>query len=162
MGHPMRRGDRAITQRAEIEAILKRCQVCHLAIADEPYPYVLPLNFGYVWREDGPVFYFHSAKEGRKLDLLRKNSRVAACFDTSHAIKEGETACRYGYYYESVMVEGEAVLVEDAAEKAEGLTLLMRHQTGREDCFTPEQTERVAVIRLRAHTVSAKANRPAR
>ena len=45
--HEMRRADKAITDRGEIDEILGTAQVCHLALKDEPFPYVVPLNYGY-------------------------------------------------------------------------------------------------------------------
>ena len=46
--------------------------------------------------------------------------------------------------------------MESQEEKAHGLAVLMRHQTGRDFAFTPAQTESVAVIRVRLQTVTAK------
>ena len=43
----MRRKDREITERAEIEAILREAQVCRIALADDDGPYIVPMSFGY-------------------------------------------------------------------------------------------------------------------
>ena len=56
----MRRNDREITDRRDIDEIIKRCRVCHLAMCDDGQPYVVPLNFGY----DGRFLFFHTASEG--------------------------------------------------------------------------------------------------
>lgn len=43
----MRRNDREITEFSEMTDVMKRCDVCRLALNDEEgYPYLLPLNFG--------------------------------------------------------------------------------------------------------------------
>ena len=42
----MRRNDRAVTDPSEIVEIMSRCEVLHLAIAAQPAPYLLPVNFG--------------------------------------------------------------------------------------------------------------------
>ena len=42
----MRRADREITDFDELIAVMRGCDVCRLALHDEPYPYILPLNFG--------------------------------------------------------------------------------------------------------------------
>ena len=43
----MRRNDREITEFSEMTDVMKRCDVCRLALNDEDgYPYLLPLNFG--------------------------------------------------------------------------------------------------------------------
>lgn len=42
----MRRSDREITDFQELITVMRGCDVCRLALHDEPYPYILPLNFG--------------------------------------------------------------------------------------------------------------------
>ena len=44
----MRRKDREVTDLSEIIEILKNCDVCRLALNDDGFPYILPLNFGKV------------------------------------------------------------------------------------------------------------------
>ena len=73
----MRRKDRQITDRALISGMLDMTEILHIAVKNEPFPYIVPVNFGYEFRADELVFYFHSAKEGMKLDLLRADPRVA-------------------------------------------------------------------------------------
>ena len=72
----MRRKDREITDREEIRAILERARVLHLGINAGGRPYVVPLHYGLAWSDGLPVFYVHGAREGRKLDLLRRDNRV--------------------------------------------------------------------------------------
>jgi len=71
----MRRKEKEITNRPEIDTILKGAQVCRLALARENEPYLVPVFFGY----DGSRLYFHTAREGRKLDFVAANNRV--CFE---------------------------------------------------------------------------------
>ena len=50
----MRRKDREITGRENIEPILQACKVCRVAMTGtDGWPYVIPMNFGYTWDEDG-------------------------------------------------------------------------------------------------------------
>ena len=66
----MRRKEREVKERAAIEEILRACKVCRLAMnGEDGVPYIVPLNFGYTWSGEQPVFYLHSAQSGRKLDL---------------------------------------------------------------------------------------------
>ena len=64
----MRRHEKAITDRAAIEAVIRRADVCRLGLSDAGHPYIVPVNFGY---EDGVIFV-HSAPEGRKIDICFK------------------------------------------------------------------------------------------
>ena len=70
----MRRSDREVTEFNDIVSIIKKCDVCRLALIDENYPYIIPLNFGMNITEDNVLeLYFHGATEGKKLDLISKD-----------------------------------------------------------------------------------------
>ncbi|MDP1989561.1 MAG: pyridoxamine 5'-phosphate oxidase family protein, partial [Syntrophales bacterium] len=64
----MRREEREIRDQAEIQAIMKEALVCRLGFSDEGMPYIVPMNFGLGER----CLYLHCAREGRKLDIIRK------------------------------------------------------------------------------------------
>ena len=51
MTTPMRRKDRQVEDRAEIADILNRSLVCRLGLQDEEGMYIVPLNYGYHWKE---------------------------------------------------------------------------------------------------------------
>ena len=154
----MRRKDREITDETAIRAILDKAQVLHLAMIDGDRPYVVPLHYGYSLIDGRLTLYLHSAKEGRKLDVLQKNGRVAFVLETDVSmISGGELACKYGSAYASVMGEGQAALLTDTDQKAAALQILMQTQTGREFPITPAMTESVAVIRVDVDAFTAKA-----
>ena len=71
----MRRKDREITDFDEMMKIIAKCDTCRLALFDDEFPYIVPLNFGTNVEEGQLYLYFHSAKEGTKLDLIRKNNK---------------------------------------------------------------------------------------
>ena len=155
---PMRRKDREVTDTAAIRAILDKAQVLHLAMIDGDRPYVVPLHYGYSLIDGRLTLYLHSAKEGRKLDVLQKNGRVAFVLETDvSSISGGEIPCKYGAAYASVMGEGKAVLLTDPAEKAAALQILMRTQTGRDFTITEAMTDTVAVLRIDVEAFTAKA-----
>lgn len=155
----MRRSDREIKDRNEIRSIIDRCKVIRLAMLDEDgFPYIIPLNFGVEHTEDGETIYCHCAREGRKLELLRRDARVAFEMDCGGELVRGETACSHSYYYASVIGSGRAEFLE-GTEKARGLSALMRHMAGREDHFTEEQMAGVVVFAIRVETLSAKAKK---
>ena len=110
----MRRKDREITDRAEIEAILHEAMVCRIGLADDGEPYVVPLSFGY---EDGSV-YIHSAPEGKKIALCwQKNPRCCFEVDICDGVIRGDTPCSWGMRYRSVIGFGRAVILADPQEK---------------------------------------------
>lgn len=153
----MRRKEREVKGIDGIEQIIRRCKTCHLAMVDNGAPYVVPLNFGYEVRDDSLTLYFHSAKEGRKIDILHRNPQVCFCIsEEGEPVYTAQTPCNSGYYYASVIGGGDVEFVEDAQEKCDALSLLMRHQAGMEIQFTPEQAGAVCVFRLRPTEISGK------
>ena len=156
----MRRTDREVTERAEIEQILNDSAILHLAIFGEDFPYIVPMHYGYEMQNGMPVFYLHCAQEGRKLELLRKNS--AACVEIENHVETvpgGEVPCRYGAAYASVIAEGHVRILASPGEKIRGLELLMKHQTGRDFAFTEEMAAGVEVLEFTAETCTAKARK---
>lgn len=57
----MRRTDREIKEFNEIIEVIKKCDVCRLALHDEEYPYIVPLNFGMQLENGKVVLYFNEA-----------------------------------------------------------------------------------------------------
>jgi nitroimidazol reductase NimA-like FMN-containing flavoprotein (pyridoxamine 5'-phosphate oxidase superfamily) len=154
----MRRKDRQITEIEAIRAILDKAKVLHLAMIDGARPYVVPMNYGYALADGRLTLYLHGAKEGRKLDVLQQNDRVAFVLETDvNPVSGGDIPCKYGEAYASVMGEGTAVLLDDPVQKIEALQILMKTQTGREFAFTPAMAESVAVIRVNVDSFTAKA-----
>lgn len=66
----MRRAEKEITNRREIDSILLKATVCRIGFIDHETAYIVPLNFGY----SDNCLYFHSAPNGKKIDLLKKKS----------------------------------------------------------------------------------------
>jgi nitroimidazol reductase NimA-like FMN-containing flavoprotein (pyridoxamine 5'-phosphate oxidase superfamily) len=161
----MRRADREITIIDEKLGIIARCKVCRLAMIDrspgsageENEPYLVPLNFGWEYKED-LLLYFHSALEGRKIGLLKRGGPVCFEMDGGHRLIENPQGCGYSFAYESVIGKGTVEFIEDREEKIRGLNLLLRHQSGLDRDFSIDEgtLERTAVFRLRAETWSAK------
>ncbi|MFZ7113712.1 MAG: pyridoxamine 5'-phosphate oxidase family protein [Desulfatiglandales bacterium] len=122
----MRRKEKEITDRNEIEDIILKAQVCRLGMADGTLPYIIPLCFGY--RDN--TLYFHTAQEGKKMDILRKNSAVCFECDTDRELIRSEAACKWGMKFRSVVGFGKASLIEDPAAKHRALAIIMEHYAG--------------------------------
>lgn len=122
----MRRTDREITDFAALVRVMERCDVCRLAFADGDYPYIVPLSFGLELQGEQVTLYFHSAREGKKLDLIRKNGRASFEMDCGHELMLCEQAERCTMNYESVIGRGRVMIVSDEGKK-HGLDVLMHH-----------------------------------
>jgi nitroimidazol reductase NimA-like FMN-containing flavoprotein (pyridoxamine 5'-phosphate oxidase superfamily) len=154
----IRRKDREISGIEEQLAVIKKYKVCRLGMSEDRRPYIVPLNYGYEYTDQGLVLYFHSAHEGRKMDILKKNPQVCFEIDGEHALIAGEAACEYGYAYESLIGFGVVEFLAGDGEKARGLNCLMRHQTGmdRDFVFDEGHLRGVEVYALKVRALSGK------
>ena len=113
---------------------------------------MVPLCFGY----DGQALYFHCAREGRKLDILRKNNRVCFEFDIVEGIVENVQACSWGVRYQSVIGVGTAHLVETTDEKLQALAIIMKQYSQATFTFPDDAVARTAVIKVAVEAISGK------
>ena len=158
----MRRKDREVTDTGEIENIIKKAKVVHVGMIDGDVPYVVPLQYGYVFKNGKLTLYLHSAKEGRKIDIIKKNPRVFVELETNVSpISGGDIPCKYSSAYSSVMGEGTAEIVSDTNEKIFGLECIMETQTGNNFTVTEEMISSVNVIKISLPHLTAK-SRPKR
>ena len=142
----MRRNDRAVTDPAEIVDIMSRCEVLHLAIAAQPAPYLLPVNFG--MEPDGLTLYVHGAMEGTKYDLLAQNNQVGFEMECTNGLVLDETGHNCTMNYESVMGWGIVSEVTDPAEKLHALDCIMKQYHAEELHYNRAVAERTRVLCL--------------
>jgi nitroimidazol reductase NimA-like FMN-containing flavoprotein (pyridoxamine 5'-phosphate oxidase superfamily) len=149
----MRRKELEIADPAAVRAILERALSCRVALADGDEPYLVPRSFAL----DGPDVGLHSARAGRKLDILRRNPKV--CFEVEEgvALSPAPEACDVGMHYRTVVGFGTAELVEDPAEKARLLGVLAaKYMTAAPAGFPPHELARTVVIRVRVRELHGK------
>lgn len=152
----MRRKDREITDVNAILELVSECRVCRLAMIDGGAPYIVPLNYGYEYAEGALTFYFHSAREGRKLEILKKNPLVCLELDGRGGLVEDANPCAYGYTFASLIGTGRAEFIEDAEEKIYALNRIMKQQAGREAAFTPAMAEAVCLYKVTTRDFTCK------
>lgn len=148
----MRRSEKEITDRAEIDAVIQRSKVLRLGLSDYGQPYVVPLCFGY----DGRSLYFHCAREGRKLEILRRNNRVCVEFDIVDGLVESDQACNWSMKFQSVIGFGTAQVVEDLPEKRDALALLMTQYSGRSFAFPDDALKGTVIVRIDILSMTGK------
>lgn len=123
----MRRSEKEIRDRGVIDGLIRNAKVCRLAMCDEDIAYLVPVCFGY----DGERIYVHSSREGKKLEMIRRNQRVCFEMEGDTSIKKAETACKWSIEYTSVIGHGAALIVDDAERKRRGLDQIMEHYGGK-------------------------------
>lgn len=104
----MRRAEREISDRREMERILEEAEVGRLGTSVNDEPYVVPVSFAY---RDGKIL-FHCARQGKKLDNVSKNPRV--CFEVDEgALIPKDKPCDFSVKYRSVIAYGNATVHTD-------------------------------------------------
>lgn len=151
----MRRKDREITEWKDIIHIMEKCDVCRLALNDEGYPYILPLNYGMEVVNDEITLYFHGALEGKKYELMEKDNRASFEMDCSHRLvmDKGSGSCTMEY--ESVIGRGIMEIVPEE-EKYDALCVLMRHYHQEEFPFNRAVMPQTTVFKLTVEKAAGK------
>jgi uncharacterized protein len=144
----VRKKEREITDKKEIEAIIQKAEVCRLGMAVDNMPYVVPVNYGY----DGKYLYIHCSRQGRKLDMIRKNKRV--CFEISvdaEIRNRDKPACDWSTAYRSVIGYGDAYIIDDFDQKKQALDVIMAHYAGEAAApfeYRRSSVENVGIIKI--------------
>lgn len=111
MFREMRRFKQQLSEEQCIE-ILKEAPRGTLAVlGDDDYPYTVPLDHFY---EDGKL-YFHCAKEGHKLDAIKRSDKCSFCVLDKGVLDETDTDGEF-YFFNSVVVFGRIRQIEDPDE----------------------------------------------
>ena len=155
----MRRKDREVLDEVKIDKFIRNCDCCRIGFYDKENDevYIVPLNFGYSNVDNKRVFYFHGAKEGRKIELISKTKKVGFEMDSNHELIIGKMACNYSERYQSVMGIGIISFVEDKEEKAKALNEIMFQSTGEKDWEFPEpMLNGVVVFKIEVTSISVK------
>jgi uncharacterized protein len=152
----MRRKEREITDIDEINSIISRSDVCRIALSDNNIPYIVTMNFGYTGGDENKLF-FHCAKEGKKLEIIRKNKYACFEFDTDHQLYKGEKACDFGMSYRSVVGWGNIEIITEEEEKKRGLDYIMSHYSDKDD-FTYKRSvlDRTVILSLEITEMKGK------
>lgn len=85
-------------------------------LGDDGYPYGVPLSYVY----DGQKLYFHCAKEGHKIDAIRRESKASFCvIDQDLVVPESYTT-----YFRSVITFGQVKILDSQEDMRRALEKL--------------------------------------
>jgi uncharacterized protein len=144
----MRRADRNISGINDLEKIIRKADVCRIAMANDNIPYVVTLNFGYSNVPERKL-YFHCAREGKKLDMIKRNNYVCFEMDIDHEIYSGTNGCDWGMKFSSIIGYGNIVIVTNRDERLSGMNCIMEHYGGRgEYVYNEGVFEQTTLLRL--------------
>lgn len=118
MFRPMRRGRQALGADACRDVLSRGASGVLALLGDGGWPYAVPLSYAF----DGEKLYFHCAREGHKLDAIRREARASFCVvDRDEVVPE-----EYTTYFRSVIAFGRVRVLEDEAQKRAAIELLAR------------------------------------
>ncbi len=149
----MRRDDKKINSREEIDQIIKSTEVCRIAYAENNIPYITPVSFGY----DGKHIFVHTAIKGKKIDFLKKNDYV--CFEFEAEVKtvtDPEIACKWTAAFKSVIGYGNMKELKSFEEKDYAINQIMLHYSGKTWDFAEPMLERVKLWKIEITEMSGK------
>ena len=148
----MRRSDKEIIDKKDIEDIILRSTVCKLAMCEENMPYIVPLCFGF----KNNTLYFHSAPKGKKIEILKNNPNVCFEFEIFTQVIKSAEACKWGMKYRSVIGFGKASFIADDIDlKRQALDIINQYADG---SFKYEETllKSIVVIKVDIHSMTGK------
>ena len=149
----MRRTDKEITTRSEIDEIINKAEVCRLAFAKDNEPYLVPVSYGY----DGKSIFVHTAKEGKKIEFLKSNDRVCFEFEIDAKIVTHETiGCKWTASFKSVIGFGKMQRITNEADALFALNQIMLKYSGKEWDFTNKDISRVYLWKIEIEEISGK------
>ena len=148
----MRRKDKEIKGRNEIESIIEGATVCRVAFSENDVPYMVPVNFGY----ENDCMYFHSAPEGKKIEIIKQNNRVCFEVDIDQEVVRSATPCDWGMKYRSVVGFGKAFFVDDVEGKRRALNTIVEHYSGEPSDYPESAISDVAIIKVEIESMTGK------
>ena len=148
----MRRIDKKITNKNIIIEILQKSQICRIAIFDDEYPYIVSMNYGY----RNNILYLHSASEGRKIELLKRNNKVGFEIEQEYEVLKDELSCNWTTKYRSIIGYGDIEFINDKKQKIEGLNIIMGHHGKKENVYNDKAVNNVIVLKLHIKDFTAK------
>jgi nitroimidazol reductase NimA-like FMN-containing flavoprotein (pyridoxamine 5'-phosphate oxidase superfamily) len=143
-----------IHDREEIDAILKQCKTCYVAMSVDDVPYVLPLNFAM----DGNRVILHSAQFGRMWETIKKNPKVCINWTLGEELawQDELVGCSYRVKSKSVIVEGTAEIVEDMEEKERIVKQFMTQYSDLTFKFNAPAIRNVGILLVPIDKITAK------
>ncbi|MCW4012071.1 MAG: pyridoxamine 5'-phosphate oxidase family protein [Candidatus Bathyarchaeota archaeon] len=151
----MRRKDKQVTEHNELVKPLKEAEYITLALCSENKPYIATISHGY--DEENNCIYFHSAKEGKKIDIIKENPLVwgQALIDAGYQ----HGSC--DHLYHTTQFSGTVTFVEDMTEKEHALKLTIKQldndpETIIENQVKPNSVAKVYIGRIDIQEMTGK------
>ncbi len=114
---------RGAYDRETIDAILDEGMICHVGFVVDGQPYVIPTGYARV----GDSVYIHGSSASRMLRRLAEGVDVCVTVTLLDGLVLARSAFHHSMNYRSVVLLGQAELVDDPAEKNMALEAFTEH-----------------------------------
>ena len=152
----MRRKDKEITDKNEIENILTTAMVGRLGTCADGIPYITPMNFTY--DAEASKIFLHCANDGRKIENIRINHNV--CFEVEEVtnVLVKQPTCASSVAYRSVILFGNIKILTDLNAKNEALQKLANKYAPQNPKvpFTDAMLSKTNVLEIEIKEMTAK------
>ena len=138
----MRRKEKEITYKDEMINILEKARYITVAMSRNDEPYLVTLSHGYDRNQN--CIYFHSAKEGKKIDFLTSNNLIwgQALYDKGYV----QGAC--DHLYATTQFKGKVTFVENFEEKKKALEIMIKALDNNPKKVMEEQLDKESVSKI--------------
>lgn len=155
----MRKQEREITDKNELNKILCQGKYAVISMCRDNEPYIVTLSYGYDSTQN--VLYFHTGLKGLKIDFLKYNPCVCATIIDDLGYIQNEC----GHEYRSVVLYGKMSFIDGLEEKIHGLDVILNHLEENPSVIkervikSAEMYNNIAVLRLDITDISGKKGR---
>ena len=152
MFRELRRWKQGLPREKAMEILNRNTSGTLALLGEDEYPYAVPLS--YVCVDD--KLYFHSSKEGYKIDAVKMHEKASFCvIDQDEIVPE-----KFTTHYRSVIVFGKVRLLEDQEEMRRiAAALGMKYSADYKEKIPAEidaYMKRLAIIEMSIEHITAK------
>ena len=160
--------EQMVSDPSTIREILSLCDTAYLGLFDDPFPYVVPMSFGFDYQGETLRIFLHSRAnpEGRKLRLIQQNNHVSLTFSRFVNWAQGPVEGSL-HSYHSVMAYGQIRQIdlgtrEGAGLQGTALQAILRHYNRGVTQFKPSRVADLAffVVECPPSQVFGKSEHP--
>ena len=160
----VRRRDKEVPGDAAVLDVLARGEVARLAMVTPEGPYVVPVSYAVLPPGGGEPLRLvvHGAREGRKVDALRRDPRVCVEVTVDAATVPAVRACDVTVRYRSVIAFGRAAFLEERAARARALSAIAERYAPGAPPVDEGEARKIAILEIRIDAAACKVSPPPR
>jgi nitroimidazol reductase NimA-like FMN-containing flavoprotein (pyridoxamine 5'-phosphate oxidase superfamily) len=131
----IRRKEKAITDKNEMLEIILKAKYIIIAMCQDSVPYLATLSHGY--DTERKCIYFHCAREGKKIDILKENNIVWG----QALLDKGYVHGSCDHLYATTQFKGRVTFIDDIDEKKHALEVMIKTLENEPEKLMEDQLE---------------------